>query len=318
MTAGPADCRTRHIHWETIVTIMSDETAAKRPATGSSEPGPTRRLHMSSAAWLAAPAVLLLLAALAYPLAIVVLRSFTDPAPGLGNYVWFFQSAVNRTVLQRTFVVAAWVTLASLVCAYPYAYAMTIVGRNLRLALILCVLVPFWLSGVVRTLAWVILLQDSGVINSILRGVGLSPVKLIRTLPGVVIGMTQVLLPFMILPIYSVMKGIDMRLLQAARSLGAHPFRAFVQIYVPLSLPGVYAGGIIVFILSLGFYITPALLGGPRSIMLSSLVQNQVLSLLNWGRGGAMGVVLLVATFVLLALAAPLMRQKHAAKSREA
>lgn len=318
MTAGPADCRTRHIHWETIVTIMSDETAAKRPATGSIEPGSTRRLHMSSAAWLAAPAVLLLLAALAYPLAIVVLRSFTDPAPGLGNYVWFFQSAVNRTVLQRTFVVAAWVTLASLVCAYPYAYAMTIVGRNLRLALILCVLVPFWLSGVVRTLAWVILLQDSGVINSILRGVGLSPVKLIRTLPGVVIGMTQVLLPFMILPIYSVMKGIDTRLLQAARSLGAHPFRAFVQIYVPLSLPGVYAGGIIVFILSLGFYITPALLGGPRSIMLSSLVQNQVLSLLNWGRGGAMGVVLLVATFLLLALAAPLMRQKHAAKSREA
>lgn len=268
--------------------------------------------------WLAAPAVLVLLLVLAYPLAIVVWRSFTDPAVGVGNYVWFFQSAVNRTVLQRTFVVAGWVTFASLVCAYPYAYAMTIVGRNVRLALILCVLVPFWLSGVVRTLAWVILLQDSGVINSFLRGLGLSPVKLIRTMPGVVIGMTQVLLPFMILPIYSVMRGIDTRLLQAARSLGARPWRAFVQIYVPLSLPGVYAGVIIVFILSLGFYITPALLGGPRSTMLSTLVQNQVLSLLNWGRGGAMGVVLLVATFVLLAIAAPLMRQKHAATRREA
>lgn len=287
-------------------------------ATGSERPAFLSQFRLRGAVWLAAPAVLVLLIVLAYPLAIVVWRSFTDPAVGLDNYVWFFQSAVNRTVLQRTFSVAAWVTLFSLICAYPYAYAMTIVGKNMRLALILCVLVPFWLSGVVRTLAWVILLQDSGVINSILRGLGLSPIKLIRTLPGVIIGMTQVLLPFMILPIYSVMRGIDTRLLQAARSLGAKPWRAFLQIYVPLSLPGVYAGAIIVFILSLGFYITPALLGGPRSTMLSTLVQNQVLSLLNWGRGGAMGVVLLVATFILLAIAAPLMRQKHTSARREA
>ena len=300
------------------MTATPEDGLRTGPAAGLDQPAPLSRFRPRGAIWLAAPAVLVLLVALAYPLSIVVWRSFADPAPGLDNYVWFFQSVVNRTVLQRTFVVAAWVTLASLICAYPYAYAMTIVGKNLRLLLILCVLVPFWLNGVVRTLAWVILLQDSGVINSFLRSIGLSPVKLIRTLPGVIIGMTQVLLPFMILPIYSVMKGIDTRLLQAARSLGAKPWKAFLQIYVPLSLPGVYAGAIIVFILSLGFYITPALLGGPRSTMLSSLVQNQVLSLLNWGRGGAMGVVLLVATFVLLAIAAPLMRQKHAASRREA
>ena len=300
------------------MTAMPHQSSRTGPATGPDQPSLSSRLRPRGAIWLAAPAVLVLLVALAYPLSIVVWRSFVDPAPGIDNYIWFFQSAVNRAVLERTFVVAAWVTLVSLVCAYPYAYAMTIVGKNLRLLLILCVLVPFWLSGVVRTLAWVILLQDSGVINSFLRGLGLSPVKLIRTLPGVIIGMTQVLLPFMILPIYSVMKGIDTRLLQAARSLGAKPWKAFVQVYVPLSLPGVYAGAIIVFILSLGFYITPALLGGPRSTMLSSLVQNQVLSLLNWGRGGAMGVVLLVATFVLLTIAAPLMRQKHTASRREA
>lgn len=286
-----------------------NQTAGERAAA--------RRLNLRDAGWLAAPAVLLLAAVLVYPLAIIVLRSFTEPEPGLQNYIWFFGSSVNMAVLQRTFVLSGWVTLASLICAYPYAYAMTVVGKNLRLILILCVLVPFWLSGVVRTLAWVILLQDSGVINSFLRGLGLSPVKLIRTQLGVVIGMTQVLLPFMILPIYSVMRGIDTRLLQAARSLGAKPWRAFLQIYVPLSLPGIYAGAIIVFILSLGFYITPALLGGPRSTMLSSLVQNQVLSLLNWGRGGAMGVVLLVATFILLAIAAPLMRQKHTQTRRE-
>lgn len=300
------------------MTATPDEGLRTGPIADPDQPALLSRLRPRGAIWLAAPALLVLVAALAYPLSIVVWRSFVDPAPGIDNYVWFFQSAVNRTVLQRTFVVAAWVTLVSLICAYPYAYAMTIVGKNIRLLLILCVLVPFWLSGVVRTLAWVILLQDSGVINSFLRSLGLSPVKLIRTLPGVIIGMTQVLLPFMILPIYSVMKGIDTRLLQAARSLGAKPWRAFLQVYVPLSLPGVYAGAIIVFILSLGFYITPALLGGPRSTMLSSLVQNQVLSLLNWGRGGAMGVVLLIATFVLLAIAAPLMRQKHSSSRREA
>ena len=121
----------------------------------------------------------------------------------------------------------------------------------------------------------------------------------------------------MILPLYSVMRGIDLRLIRAAQSLGASPMRAFLSVYLPLSLPGVYAGAIIVFILALGFYITPALLGGPRSTMLSTLVQNQVLSLLQWGRGGAMGVVLLLATFLLLALAAPVMRQRYKDGTRQ-
>jgi putative spermidine/putrescine transport system permease protein len=277
--------------------------------------GTLRRL-LTQPVWLAVPAILLLVGVMGLPLLIIVLRSFSEPEWGLQNYVWFFSTPVNLTVLQRTFTISAWVTVVCVVCAYPYAYAMTAVGPKLRLVLILCVLVPFWVSGVVRTLAWVILLQDSGVINSSLRAIGLGSIKLIRTQTGVVIGMAQVLMPFMILPLYSVMKGIDLRLLQAARSLGARPWKAFVDVYLPLSLPGVYAGAIIVFILSLGFYITPALLGGPRSTMLSTLVQNQVLSLLNWGRGGAMGVVLLVATFILLALAAPLMRQRYKRAAR--
>ncbi|WP_448956719.1 ABC transporter permease [Labrys neptuniae] len=251
-----------------------------------------------------------------YPLAMVVIRSFAEPSWGLQNYVWFFSTPANLTVLARTFSIAAWVTLVCVIAAYPYAYLMTAVGPKWRLVLILCVLVPFWVSGVVRTLAWVVLLQDSGVINTALQALGLDGIKLIRTPLGVVIGMAQVLLPFMILPLYSVMRSIDLRLIQAARSLGASPIRAFWQIYLPLSLPGVFAGAIIVFILSLGFYITPALLGGPRSTMLSTLVQNQVLSLLAWGRGGAMGVILLVATFLLLAIAAPLMRQRYKQASR--
>ncbi|WP_376717628.1 ABC transporter permease [Labrys neptuniae] len=277
-----------------------------------------RRLRPLSAypSLLTVPAMLLLILAMGYPLLTVVVRSFAEPSFGLQNYVWFFSTPANLTVLARTFSIAAWVTLVCVIAAYPYAYLMTAVGPKWRLVLILCVLVPFWVSGVVRTLAWVVLLQDSGVINTALQALGLDGIKLIRTPLGVVIGMAQVLLPFMILPLYSVMRSIDLRLIQAARSLGANPVRAFWQIYLPLSLPGVFAGAIIVFILSLGFYITPALLGGPRSTMLSTLVQNQVLSLLAWGRGGAMGVILLVATFLLLAIAAPLMRQRHKQASR--
>ncbi len=283
---------------------------ASRP---SSHAAPLRRGWRLAAypSLLTLPAVLLLVMAMGYPLLIIVIRSFSEPEWGFDNYVWFFSTPVNLTVLWRTFSISAWVTIVCVIAAYPYAYLMTAVGPKMRLVLILCVLVPFWVSGVVRTLAWVILLQNSGVINSAIEALGYQSIKLIRTPAGVVIGMAQVLLPFMILPLYSVMRGIDLRLVQAARSLGARPVLAFLQIYLPLSLPGVFAGALIVFILSLGFYITPALLGGPRSTMLSTLVQSQVLDLLNWGRGGAMGVVLLAATFVLLAIAAPLMRQRH-------
>jgi len=257
------------------------------------------------------PALAVLLLVMAVPLGVVVLRSFLEPEPGFQNYAWFFDTPINLIVMVRTFKIAAIVTLVCVLVAYPYAFAMSVAGPRVRLLLIMCVLVPFWVSGVVRTLAWVILLQDSGVINRGLLAMGLDKVKLIRTQLGVTIGMTQVLLPFMIMPLYAVMRGIDLRLLQAARSLGAHPVKTFLQVYLPLSLPGVFAGATIVFILSLGFYITPLLLGGPSSTMLSTLVQQQVLSLLNWGRGGAMGVVLLVATFGILAIAAPFMRRKY-------
>ena len=266
---------------------------------------------------LALPALVLLVAVVGYPLLTILLRSLSEPEWGLQNYSWFFGTPVNLVVLRRTFLISAWVTVVCVLCAYPYAYMMTVVGPKLRLVMVLCVLIPFWISGVVRTLSWVILLQDSGVINSTLKMLGFGTVRLIRTQTGVVVGMAQVLLPFMILPLYSVMRGIDLRLVRAAQSLGASPVRAFLSVYLPLSLPGVYAGAIIVFILALGFYITPALLGGPRSTMLSTLVQNQVLSLLQWGRGGAMGVVLLLATFLLLALAAPVMRQRYKDSTRQ-
>ncbi|GEO86845.1 MULTISPECIES: ABC transporter permease [Alphaproteobacteria] len=277
-----------------------------RAGTSTEEAGNRR-----SGLILTLPALAVLIAVMALPLAIVVLRSFADPALGFGNYLWFFSADINLIVLGRTFKIAFWVTLCCIVIAYPYAFAMSVAGRRLRLLLILCVLVPFWVSGVVRTLAWVILLQDSGVINRTLLALGFEKIRLIRTQLGVMIGMTQILLPFMIMPLYSVMRGIDRRLLQAAGSLGAMPLKAFFQIYLPLSLPGVFAGSIIVFILALGFYITPLLLGGPQSTMLSTLIQQQALSLLNWGRSGAMGVILLIATLGFLAVTGPFMRRKY-------
>lgn len=266
--------------------------------------GQQRRVRPLSAypSLLTVPAVLLLILAMGYPLAMVVIRSFAEPSWGLQNYVWFFSTPANLTVLARTFSIAAWVTLVCVIAAYPYAYLMTAVGPKWRLVLILCVLVPFWVSGVVRTLAWVVLLQDSGVINTALQALGLDGIKLIRTPLGVVIGMAQVLLPFMILPHYSVMRSIDLRLIQAARSLGASPIRAFWQIYLPLSLPGVFAGAIIVFILSLGFYITPALLGGRRNVMLSNLIDFEVHQTLNWSFASVLALVLLAATLVALGL----------------
>lgn len=138
---------------------------------------------------LALPALVLLVAVIGYPLFTIVLRSLSEPQWGLQNYAWFFGASVNLTVLQRTFAISAWVTLVCVIAAYPYAYLMTAVGPRIRLALVLCVLIPFWVSGVVRTLSWVILLQDSGVINSVLRAAGFDGIKLIRTQTGVVIGM---------------------------------------------------------------------------------------------------------------------------------
>ena len=220
-----------------------------------------------------APALLILTATMAIPMAIVIFRSFSQPEPGLQNYVWFFESATNVTVLIRTFAISALVAVVCLLFGYPYAYAMTAVGPRMRMFLMLCVLVPFWVSGTVRTLAWVVILQNNGVINTTLKSVGLDPLQMIRTQTGVVIGMTQVVIPFVILPLYSVMKTIDLRLVRAATSMGAPPIKAFLTVYLPLSLPGVFSGGLLAFILSLGFYITPALLGGPRSVMLSTLVQ---------------------------------------------
>ncbi|GAA3482591.1 ABC transporter permease [Streptomyces yanii] len=274
------------------------------PATG----GRPRKGADGRWGWLLLPAVALLAVLFLVPLGLMTWRSVTEPTPGWGNYSWFLTSDVALATLVRTLTVGAVVTLVTLVLSYPYAYLMTVVGARARIWLTLLVLLPFWTSLMVRTFAWVVLLQDSGVVNQLLGTVGLGPLQLIRTPAGVVIGMSQVLMPFMVLPLYAVMSGIDRRLLDAAQGMGARPAVAFLRVFVPLSLPGVGAGALTVFITSLGFYVTPALLGSPDQALISQQIFTQVSGLLAWGRGGAMGVVLLAVTLVLLGLVGVVLR----------
>jgi putative spermidine/putrescine transport system permease protein len=170
------------------------------------------------------------------------------------------------------------------------------------------VLVPFWTSAIVRIVGWMVLLQPSGLVNRALALVGLGPFELLGNLTGTLIGMVQVMLPLMILPLYSTMGGIDRRLMVAACSLGATPSGAFRKVYLPLSRPGILAGSVIVFVSSLGFYLVPQMLGSPQQQLLSQLIFDQVSSLLNFGLGAAMAVILLAATLLVLAATSSLTR----------
>jgi putative spermidine/putrescine transport system permease protein len=167
-----------------------------------------------------------------------------------------------------------------------------------------CVLLPFWTSLLGRTSAWVVLLQKNGIVNSSLMNLGVidEPLTLLFARPGVYIGFIHLLLPFVILPLYSVMKSISPAYMRAAESLGAHPVIAFVRVYLPQTLPGIGAGGILAFILAIGYYITPALIGGPQDQMLSYFIANHANSTLNWGLASALGMILLCSTLLLFTI----------------
>jgi ABC-type spermidine/putrescine transport system permease subunit I len=169
-------------------------------------------------------------------------------------------------------------------------------------ALLICVLLPFWTSILVRTYSWVVLFQSQGVINSFLLSTHLTnaPLPLLYNEFAVMVGMVHVLLPYMILPIYSILKNMDRNLVRAARNLGANPLWVFIRVVFPLSLPGVMAGVMFVFILALGFYITPAILGGPRTLMISTLIDQQINQLMNWEFAATIAAVLLVVTVAMI------------------
>jgi putative spermidine/putrescine transport system permease protein len=215
-------------------------------------------------------------------------------------------SAVHVDVLIRTFVVSASVTLICLLLGYPLAALITHSSGAVANTLLLLVLLPFWTSLLVRTSAWVVLLQGRGVINSALAWIGLidptQPLDLIYNRIGVLIAMTHILLPFMVLPIYSVMKSIPPVYMRAASSLGAPPLSVFLRVYLPMSMPGISAGGLLVFILALGYYITPALVGGPGDQMVSYFIAYYSNQVTNWGMAAALSAILLVAVLILYAV----------------
>jgi putative spermidine/putrescine transport system permease protein len=236
-----------------------------------------------------------------YPIARMLAISFFDPDFTMKHYLHLFKVPAYSRVLIETFKMAASVTSICLVLGYPVAYLLAETTPRVRSILMLLVIMPFMVSILVRTYAWMVILGRHGVINEILMNSGLasSPIRLMHNLFGVYVGMVQVLLPFMIFPLYSIMAGIDKRLMKAAENLGANPTQVFIRIFLPLSLPGVGGGCILVFIIALGFFITPALLGGVSDVMISTFIETQVNTLLNWGFASAMSVVLLIITFVL-------------------
>ncbi|MDR2990674.1 MAG: ABC transporter permease [Burkholderiaceae bacterium] len=208
---------------------------------------------------------------------------------------------IYLVVFARTFLISVVVTLFTLALGYPLAYWIsTLSERRANLVMVL-VLIPFWTSILVRVAAWIVLLQTEGLVNHALIGLGLikHPLALLFNRTGIYISMTHILLPFMILPLYSVMKSIPAAYQRAAVSLGSHPFAAFWRVYAPQTYPGVGAGVLLVFILALGYYITPALLGGPDDQMVSYYVAYFTNVAINWGMACALGALLLVATLVL-------------------
>ena len=279
---------------------MSAAVEIGTPLTAPPAPaGSTRRrgeLPRSLSLLLIAPLILLLGWTFFLPIARLLLTSFTEPTLGLSNYARLLSEPLYLQVFIRTLWIAGACTVFTLIIGYPVAMLMARHGGKFAVIATMCVLIPLWTSVLVRSYAWVIVLDRNGLINSWLMANGLvtQPLKLLYTNGAVLMAMTHVLLPFMVLPIATALKSVPPDLPKAALNLGASHLRVFWSVTVPLSLPGVFAGCLIVFVMALGFYVTPALLGGPRTLMLATLIGQQALGMLNWPFAGAISLVLLV------------------------
>ena len=253
---------------------------------------------------LAGPLLALLLVFYLYPLITLFPESLIiDGQFSWEHYNHFFREPLYSHILIRTIRIAVYVTVLCFLIGYPVAYFLAeLKSRRTCNLLMICILLPFFTSILVRSYAWIVLFQTKGVINSFLLSTGIikEPLTLLYNEFAVLVGMVHIMLPFMILPVFSVLKNLDRNLLRAARNLGASAIKAFALITFPLSLPGVGAGVMFTFILSLGFYITPALLGGPKTLMISTLIEQQINRLINWEFAGAISVILLLTTIILV------------------
>lgn len=256
---------------------------------------------------LSVPALLLVVLVLVLPVGWLFWLSFLSDAGAfsLEHYRRLASQASYARIFRTTFEVSLITTGICILLGYPLAYLLAQLPRRVAGFCLLAVLLPFWTSVLVRTYAWLVLLQRQGLINSWGMELGLwpEPLPLVHNLSGTLIGMTHIMLPYLILPLYGSMRAIDGDYVKAAANLGASPVRAFWSVYLPMSLPGLIAGATIVFILCLGFYVTPALLGGGRVILVSMRIATDIEMFFNWGAASALGVVLLVLTVALLLLA---------------
>ena len=259
-----------------------------------------RRLDWSPLVLLALPLTFLLVI-FALPLVRVVWGSFFAPQFTLAAYQRMVTVPVYARVFWITLEISALTTALCVLLGYPAAYFLASVSARTRQALLLCVIVPFFLSVLVRNYVWMVLLQRTGLLNRVLLGWGLitKPLDLMYNELGVVVAMVNMLLPYMIFPVLSALLAIPPELTHASASLGAGSVRTFWRVTLPLSLPGVAAGGLLVFIVALGFFITPALLGGPKQMMISNLIEFSVRQVLNWPFAFALANTLLVGTIAL-------------------
>jgi putative spermidine/putrescine transport system permease protein len=250
------------------------------------------------------PALLVLVLLFVYPLIGILDRSLYKTGYTLEFYRQIFRVPLYLTVIGLTFRTAGAVTLICLLLGYPLAYLLVSASPRVARLLFIVVILPFFTSIIVRTYAWMVLLGRNGIVNQYLVALGFTkdPLPLLYNQFGVMTGMSYVLLPFMILTLYSVMRGIDPGLVRAAHNLGASRWQAFRRIFLPLSLPGVAGGTLLVFILSLGFFITPRLMGGPSDILVAMLIENEVEFTMNWSLASALAVILLIITLLAFVL----------------
>ncbi|AYD66857.1 ABC transporter permease subunit [Achromobacter sp. B7] len=254
---------------------------------------------------MAAPLVVLLLVLLIYPVGQLLLLSVVDDKGfTLAQYHRLFESSVYVNVLLITLKISLWTTFFSVVAGYPVAYLISSLSAKRKTSLLFWVLLSFWTSFLVRTFAWVVLLGRNGVVNQLLQALGIldAPANLLYNFGSVLVGMVHALMPLAVLTMLSVMENIDRNLPRAASTLGARPGTAFWKIYFPLSMPGVAAAAIMVFVTAIGFFITPALLGGRKETMITQIIIDQVQQTMNWEFAGAVSVLLLVVVLVVFAI----------------
>ncbi len=251
---------------------------------------------------LMSPAVLVVFALLLVPLSWLIVQSvYADGAFSLEHYRRIFTEGIYWNTFYLTFRISVIVTLLALLMGYPIAYAASILPKRWAMLILALVILPFWTSVLVRAYAWLILLQRSGVVNQTLMASGITdaPLALMHNELGTIIATVHILLPFMVLPLYATMQKIPQDLVQAGASLGGSPLHVFMRVFFPLSLSGVMAGMTLVFVLCLGFYITPELVGGGRTVMASMLVSRNIQLYSDWGAASAVSVVLLICVLII-------------------